>query len=203
MADKNPNLSEIENLRERELDRMLDAALAGYSAVEPRAGLEDRIVANLRVEQRRPPNRAWWQWSLAAALATVVLVVLTLAWKSGSRHAPVISTRPPVRVQNPEKTNSQACNCPVFKGIRRHDPVRRAAALAVSPHKAVAANPKLETFPSPQPLNEQERMLELYVAQFHDEAVIVAELRTEASIRERQEEMQDAEKDSKQNSQTR
>ncbi len=31
-----------------ELDRMLDAALAKYAAAEPRAGLEARVLANLR-----------------------------------------------------------------------------------------------------------------------------------------------------------
>ena len=64
-----------------ELDSALDAALAKYAAVEPRAGLEDRVLANLRIEQARMPVRAWWRWSVAGALAAVVFVALALAWR--------------------------------------------------------------------------------------------------------------------------
>jgi hypothetical protein len=35
-----------------EFDRMLDAALAKYAAVEPRTGLEERVLANLRPSRR-------------------------------------------------------------------------------------------------------------------------------------------------------
>ncbi len=73
--------------KQDELDRMLDAALAKYAAVEPRTGLEDRILANLRAERTRVPDRAWWRWSVAGALAAVVVVALALAWRSGKPSA--------------------------------------------------------------------------------------------------------------------
>ena len=70
-----------------ELDSTLDAALTKYATVEPRAGLEDRILANLRAEQARVLDRAWWQVHFmacsAAALAVVVVMALALAWRSG------------------------------------------------------------------------------------------------------------------------
>src|SRR5579863_3792234 len=65
------------------LDPVLDAALAKYAAVEPRVGLEDRVLAHLQAERARPPVRAWWHRSLAGAAAVVVVIALALAWRSG------------------------------------------------------------------------------------------------------------------------
>ena len=58
-----------------ELDRVLDAALAKYAAVEPRDGLEARILANLRTEQAESLRRVWWKWALVAATAAIGLDV--------------------------------------------------------------------------------------------------------------------------------
>ena len=56
------------------LDRLLDGALAQYSQVEPRAGLEERVLANLRSQ---PAHRPWWMWvAIPAAVAAVVLVAI-------------------------------------------------------------------------------------------------------------------------------
>jgi len=52
-----------------EFDDMLDAALAKYAAAEPRAGLDERVLANLRAERARVTERACWRWSIVAPLA--------------------------------------------------------------------------------------------------------------------------------------
>ena len=44
------------------LDRELDAALAQYGAGEPRAGLEQRVLTNLRAERKKIASRTWWRW---------------------------------------------------------------------------------------------------------------------------------------------
>src|SRR4051812_22074976 len=77
-----------------ELDRALDAALAKYATVDPRSGLEQRILARLQRERGHVPARAWWPWGLAAAFATVVFVILGMAW-TGIRPAPTIAIHPP------------------------------------------------------------------------------------------------------------
>ena len=49
-----------ENWRSRdELDRALDAVLAKCAAAEPRVGLDDRILANLRTVEARAADRKW------------------------------------------------------------------------------------------------------------------------------------------------
>ena len=65
--------------------------------------------------------------------------------------------------------------------------MRRAHAAAVA-----EAHPKLDQFPSPQPLSEQEKILVSYVEDYPDYAVLVARLRTEALRRDELEEMKAA-----------
>ena len=79
------NMAEVdEQSSGEELDRVLDAALAKYAAVEPRTGLEERVLANLR-SAAPSANGTWWRWSFAAAAAAVLLIALTLAWRSHAR----------------------------------------------------------------------------------------------------------------------
>jgi hypothetical protein len=171
-----------------ELDRVLDAALAKYAAVEPRTGLEERVLANLR-SATPLANGAWWKWSLAAALAAVLLIVITLAWRSRAASHPAAN----------HPTSTEHRNGGREKDVAHHDanstPRRpRLAPRTHAPGSApvVADVPKLDQFPSPHPLSEQEQILASYVAQFHDEAVLVARARTEAMERDREQEMREA-----------
>jgi hypothetical protein len=67
---------------------------------------------------------------------------------------------------------------------------------------AVGANsPKLDQFPSPQPLSEQEKILASYVNQFPDHAALLAQARMEMLRRDREEELRQAGADSTQDSQ--
>ena len=184
------NMAEVDKQnRGDELDRVLDAAIAKYAAVEPRTGLEERVLANLR-SAAPLANGAWWRWSLAAALAAVLLIVVTLAWRSRAPSHPAIAHHP---------TSTEHRNAGPEKDVAHHDAnviprrprlAHRNQALGSPP--VVAAVPKLDQFPSPHPLSEQEQILASYVAQFHDEAVLVARARTEAMERDREQEMREA-----------
>jgi hypothetical protein len=176
------------------LDRALDAALAKYAALEPRAGLEERILANLRTAEASVPPRAWWHCGVAATVAALVVIAVALAVRSGKPSPPLIVMHAPARIQAPrtpqQSARSNATEVP---------PVRQAAhKRAPHPHRpetVVAANPKLDQFPSPQPLTEQEKLLASYVAQFRDEAVMVARARAEDLRVEREQESREAEAD--------
>src|ERR1700674_4092802 len=85
------------NLQSDALDRQLDAALARYAAVEPRVGLEERILANLRAQRKHDPARGWWRWAAVGALAVVIILVLFLSWR----------TRKPELVQAPNPVTKQ------------------------------------------------------------------------------------------------
>jgi hypothetical protein len=166
--------------RQDELDSVLDAALAKYVAVEPRTGIEDRILANLRVEQARMPVRAWWRWSMAGALMAVVFVALALAWRPFKPS--------PAAVEN-RSSELQIGRYPAMKAsvdgtnvarVPATSPKVRVVARRQHPSAMASTQPKLDQFPSPQPLSEQEKLLQNYVARYPEHAVLVARALTGA-----------------------
>jgi len=176
-----------------QLDRMLDAALARYAAVAPRPGLQERILANLHSRQIRS-GRAWWQWSIVAAVVAVVIVGLALSWRSSQRSHPLLVNHPVTATRDLEQSGSEVSP----KGTRvaipgGHAPVHKRTKVLSRTIETASANPKLDQFPSPQPQTEQEMALARYVAQFHEEAVLMVRARTAASKRELEEERNEAE----------
>lgn len=174
-----------------DLDRLLDAALAKYAQVEPRAGLENRVLATLHAERSQVPQRAWWRWSVAGAVAVVVVVAVVLAWRSGKFHGREIARHPSISAPGVELPASGAGpeagksdDHPPAPGPAPKHILHRAHATAVA-----SANPKLDQFPSTQPLSEQEKLLENYVAKYPARAVLLARARLEALQRDQLEEM--------------
>ena len=176
-----------------ELDSTLDTALAQYAAVEPRAGLEDRVLANLRAGSARAAERWWWRWSIASAavaIAAVLIVATTLAWRSGTRRAPLIAHHPSTRGASMKETGQVASN----RGENGdHQPAPGPTTRLVMHHAhamiVASAPPKRDRFPSPQPLSEQEKILASYVEKYPEEAVLLARARTEAVRQDQLEEM--------------
>jgi len=157
--------------KQKELDRELDTALAKYAAVEPRVGLEERVLASLRAGQAQVPERVWWRWSVAGALAAIIVVALALASRSSRPHAPVIANHHPAPAASVEPSGTRASSS--GSAIPR-TPVR-------PPRKAeMAANPRLDQFPSPRALSEQEKLLVRYVREFPEEAVLIAQAQAES-----------------------
>jgi hypothetical protein len=169
-------------------DRELDAALAKYAAVEPRPGLEDRVLANLRAEEARVPERAWWRWSAVGVAAAIVIAVL--AFRSGEPSHPVVMKHPPTVAPAMQRPGARV-GMAVAKNS--HPPARPPANRI--PHWAgeppVSAGPKLDQFPSPQPLSTQELALTRYVSQFPEEATLIARAQYEYET-EIQQKMKDA-----------
>ncbi|HLW85782.1 MAG TPA: hypothetical protein VKR60_11255 [Candidatus Sulfotelmatobacter sp.] len=169
------------------LDRELDAALAKYAAVEPRAGLEARVLANLQAERELSSAHAAWGWPQVTALAAAVMILAALlVWLTGGRTQTV-------HHQSAATPHTQVA----WNGTRSPErPATVAVSRKASSHSAHHAHrlartvPKLRQFPSPQPLSEQEQMLANYVAKDPEHAVLVARARMEALRRDQSEEMQ-------------
>ena len=191
MAEKHKHLDDA---KQDELGRTLDAALAKYAAVEPRQGFEERVLANLRAEGARVPDRAWWQWPViaAAVVAAVVVVALALTWRSGKPSHPVVASHPSAPTQAPKEPATQVVSNGTGDGVRplEHGAIRRTAAHTSHRKEVVAANPKLDQFPSPHPLSEQETILKNYVAKYPEQAVLIARAANEALLRDQLEEVQ-------------
>jgi hypothetical protein len=170
-----------------QLDRELDAALAKYAAIEPRAGLEERVLSNLQAEREHLQGRSWlrsiWKWSAAAAFA-VAVVVVALLWRSEKPTHPLTATHPPIATRDAQTPERSV----VLSGGQQVPPATPHPAMMHVTHRArpqVAAAPKLDQFPSPQPLTEQEQILADYVTHFHHQAVLVARVRNEELERDR------------------
>jgi hypothetical protein len=163
-----------------QLDHVIDAALTKYAAVEPRTGLEERVLAVLRAEQTTARAKTWWRWGMAGALAAVLVVALALALRSGKSSHPVFVNRPaetqPSPTQAPLTANAGAETVPA-----RVPPVRKQNRQPISTR--LAADPKLDVFPSPRPLSEEELALARYVRNFPSDAKRVAQAQ-EASERD-------------------
>ena len=181
------------NQNQDELDRRLDAALAKYAAVEPRIGLEERLFATLRAEHGRVRDRAWWYWGAIAAVVAVFLVTLALPWRSDKQPQPVVANRAVVTTQPSKERTIQTVSNARSSGVRpvriRPDAARKVAVPPSPPTLANARPPKLDQFPSPQPLSEQEKILQSYVAENPEQAVLLARARTEALRQDQLEEM--------------
>ena len=166
------------------LDRELDAALAKYAAVEARAGLEERVLANVQAERVRVSVRTWWGWGVAVA---VLVVAMALLWAWEKPSSPTVVVRPTNSTQEQPK---QFASNGGESGVRSQTSsparkrIRHASALVV------AAGPRLDQFPSPQPLTEQELALARYVREFPQEANLIATAQVE-SEKEIQQKMKD------------
>src|SRR5271168_783676 len=180
-----------ENLNDGSLDRELDAALAKFTAVEPRAGLEDRVLANLRAQQARVSEHRWWRWPALAALAAAIVLTVLLAWRLERPVQNKIASNPSAPTQIDGHAGTQA-NGPGKDATQLNDARsgRRLKPRAVSHSVRVASPaPKLDQFPSPQPLSEQERILAGYIANFPEQAALVAQARADARRRDAAEEI--------------
>jgi hypothetical protein len=163
--------------------RQLDAVLAKHATAEPRAGLEQRVLAQLRTEGGGTVAHTWWRWPAMVELAVAVAIVLGVSpvWRSPKTASEIAVDRLPSIVQSGLQSAKDIPNRPTHmkKTATRHS--RRQSLAPVGP--------KLEQFPSPRPVSEQERILESYVKNELQQAALIAEARTEALGRDAAEEM--------------
>ena len=176
------------------MDRWLDAALQQYGSAEPRPGLEGRILANLRSEMNRAVTTRvgsvlrWW-YTLGATVLTACVVVAFWRGIVTSRQPQV----PPVlvRVNPPAKTADG-----VFKSQSRKNhpgPVPQAnrsssSVTSEDPHQhALAQEPRLQQFPAPRALSEQEQLLATCVASYRHAAIFMAQAQAEFKQKQQQE----------------
>lgn len=182
------SINDFENTK-TPLDDQLDAALAKYAAVEPRPGLEERILAKLNSRERTLSRVPWWRW--AGALAAALLVVILVLWR-GENHNPQRIVSRPVGSQEQIPLQVVTDKAPVIQA-RPSAPamVKRERKRTSTQPVVAAAGPKLDQFPSPQPLSEEELALVRYVHSFPKEATLIAQRQEEFAI-QTQKEMNDA-----------
>jgi hypothetical protein len=174
------------------LDRQLDMALAKYAG-EARPGLEERILATVKAEREQAVAHGRWYWPKVAALvaAVVTVVAASLVWRSWT-HTTDTAHNPssPVQEGKRPQTGPNAAHRTPGHPIASSESNRRDH----GPHVpvVVAAEPKLEQFPSARPLSDQEKILASYVTRYPEHAMLIAQARTEALRHDAEEELETA-----------
>ena len=151
------------NERDRQFELLIDRTLAGYAA-EPRAGLENRTLARLAAAKEARSRALGWRWLLSGAVAATLLVAGFVGVDSYRRHRQqtIIATQ-----QSPRANQVAYNSVPNSPRIDVKPPssstparVARHYATVVTPEIASASMaPRPAQFPTPTPLNEQERLL--------------------------------------------
>jgi hypothetical protein len=179
------------------VDALLDAGLAQYHSVEARPGLENRILARLRTEQKAASWQAWAWWVGASlAAAGVILALVSVAYRQ-RLQTPISAPESPRPARMVEASRNTAAALPAHPFTRRHSEPRRVehaaelqaaggdllsksvagsrlgkpGATEVAQSPAGPEGRRLDVFPSPAPLSEEERLLVRLVRQSPDEAL--------------------------------
>jgi hypothetical protein len=176
------------------LDRALYAALANYAAIAPRTGIEERILANLRAERERPEIRSWWRWPATVAFAALaVVLVVSMVWRSARPVYDVAVHRPHATTSNIPELQIDATNRGTGNPTLAHqaERLRRNNPRVSHPATVASSSPKLDRFPSPRPLNEQEKILQTYFSNYSKDGILVARAWAAAQHRDAEEEMRD------------
>jgi hypothetical protein len=189
----------FKNERNRNVDEWLESKISEYGKVEPRAGLDGRILANLEAERHRIAARSRWWWTIGTAAAMASIAMLLWAGHSSQGR----NTRSIARSSTASSTASsstrhsenshKSIQTPPQVGPPVGEAPLREAAMSGSARRPIrdlarAVAPKLEQFPSSQPLSEQEQMLMSYVEEYPERAAFIAQARAEALQRDREEE---------------
>ncbi len=144
MPDRHP----LDHCDDRELDKLLDSALASYVDQEPDASLRTRVLACAAEARPQPWNG--WLLGLGTACACAGLLVFLLV-----HHWSAIDSTPPM------VRHSTTASVPP-RTAKHFSPAVRKVAADTSRHPRVSARheaPRLAVFPTPAPLTHAEEAL--------------------------------------------
>jgi hypothetical protein len=159
----------------------LDTALRARVDAEPRAGLEDRVLARLTSE---PPRKALAWWPMAAAVTALIL--FAVAWmmmRPGElKQGFAVNTSSP---RTGSRSDDGALHTPAVNAAKQatskpHSKSTRRVLARESSNPKAERLPMLATFPAPRPEMQQERMLARLFAKrvsFVGDPVDLAQLR--------------------------
>lgn len=144
-----------------EFDLLIDSALQDYA--EPRAGLENRILAQIAGRSVLPSRRRWILAAIAAVPTVAFLLVLSylIPW-SRWEHPSQMAYTPAVPAVAPVITPPAS-----HPALKEHAPHYVLSRDRVS-DQAQSSNlprPKLDVFPAPQPLNSEEQALSRFATE--------------------------------------
>jgi len=179
---------------EDKIEQWMDEALRQYGRADAGLGFENRVLARVTERQGavRFRERPWWGFGLAAVLATVVLGAIWISYKPGVTSHPVAQSPSHEGATTKEKRLPLE-QVPTAPNTTRTASTGRHMGVATARRRSVEAtqaseSAKLDQFPSPAPLSEQEQLLARYVSEHRQHAVMLARVQTDWLDQERREE---------------
>jgi hypothetical protein len=108
-------------------------------------------------------------------------VIVAAVWfgESGFRRIPVKAVETPSVTHQENASMSNLPTRPLHHDRRPNEAQRQELKRRPTRDSSPVNTPMLEQFPSPTPLNEQEKMLARYVEEFPQKAVLVARAQTD------------------------
>ncbi|MGH9590802.1 MAG: hypothetical protein ACRD25_10415 [Terracidiphilus sp.] len=166
-----------------ELDRLLDSALATYAHPGPDSGadlgLEQRILTRIAAERHGAPRRRWLAWAVALPAAAILLLFAGLSIARQTYTPRPASQQGHISSQRLHRRNQLAAEKRgngLYQGTtsvvpKKHSKEQWSLAPDAAPHSRRAARaapaeplPKLDVFPTPQPLSPEEQALVNFAA---------------------------------------
>jgi hypothetical protein len=153
--------------RTEDLDQLLDAALESYATpaeAEDSHTLAIGVIASVRHAESQ---RRQWRWGFAVGLPALAALLIAAVLFTGSPHTPTapVARKSPAVVTLPDAINPAVARIPVLPQVSLHKELRKEVARLTRTPQTVPVQrnlPKLEQFPSPQPLSPQEALLEKF-----------------------------------------
>jgi len=133
------------------VNELLEASLKQYRGEEPRAGLEMRILAGVRTQERAARLR-WLGWAVAVCTGVLAVIALTLHFARAPQRQPTASALLP----------QAATTQPAPPMVSRQQPLLSPRRLASGVRRVATLRSRPEQFPTPLPLTEQEKLLLAY-----------------------------------------
>jgi hypothetical protein len=138
-----------------DLDLLLDTALKTYAESETSPSLEQRILARIAAEPSAAPRPRWLPWAIALPLAACLL--LFVLFMSQQHRAPNQNALVPSAPSSPLATLPAAPHPARVRSARARPPLLFAPPVLLADRNVPL--PKLDVFPTPQPLTAEERTL--------------------------------------------
>jgi hypothetical protein len=143
-----------------DLDLLLDAALKTYADSEKSPNLEQRILARIAAEPSVAPRTRWLPWVIALPLAACLLVLVLFM---SPQHREPSQTATPFAPSSPLATLPAAPLPAKVHSSRTRSPLHSAPPILLAGRDVPL--PKLDVFPTPQPLTAEERALVVIATQ--------------------------------------
>lgn len=161
-----------------ELDRLVDLALTTYADPGPDSGLEQRVLLRIAGENRLVPAlshlgwfRTWRSLAIAAPLAAcaILLIFAVSRFFHPSPQPPTVTRQIIAPAQSTHGSTSALTAHST--DLHEQNPVHHRPKSLLAMHRALQASlPKLDQFPAPQPLTQEEKALIALATQYPNRA---------------------------------